>query len=87
MSTATDTDPGDSTTRANAAILAAVREQHDFAGWLAAVLASVAACLGSSDGLIACRPGSWHVDLIRQLVKGAVRWRDEFLNDYATERS
>jgi len=72
----------DYTQEATAAILAAVSEQHDFGGWLAGVLSSAAAELGSSDALIAGRPGSWEADLVRQLVKGTVGWDDDYLADY-----
>jgi hypothetical protein len=82
MTTTTDTDPGDYTKQAHAAILAAVREQHDFGGWLAAVLSSVAADLGSSDALTAGRPGSWEAEHVRGLVNGTVGWGDEFLAEF-----
>jgi hypothetical protein len=67
---------------ARAAILAAAGEEHDFGGWLAAVLASVAAELGSSDALTAGRPGSWEAELVRRLVNGTVGWADEHLADH-----
>jgi fructose-1-phosphate kinase PfkB-like protein len=70
------------TDQARAAILAAARAEHDFGGWLAVVLASVAADLGSSDALTAGRPGSWEADLVQQLVKGTVGWGDEYLADH-----
>jgi hypothetical protein len=71
------------TTKAHTAILAAAREHHDFGGWLAGVLASVAADLGSTSALTAGRPGSWEVDLVQQLVKGTVGWDDDdYLADY-----
>jgi hypothetical protein len=44
-----DASNGDYTKEARAAILAAVREQHDFGGWLAGVLATVAADLGCTE--------------------------------------
>jgi hypothetical protein len=72
----------DYTQEARAAILAAVGEQHDFGGWLAGVLSRAAAELGSSDALIAGRPGSWEADLVRQLVKGTVGWDDDYLAEY-----
>lgn len=56
--------------QARTAILAGVNEEHDFGGWLAAVLSSVAAGLGSSDALTAGRPGSWEAELVQRLVKG-----------------
>jgi hypothetical protein len=64
------------------AILLAAKAEHDFGGWLAAVLATVAAELGSSYALTAGRPGSWEADLIQRLVKGTVGYGDEYLSDY-----
>ena len=58
------------TDRAPTAIVDAVREEHDFGGWLARVLATAAAELGSTAALTAGRPGSWEADLIQQLVQG-----------------
>jgi hypothetical protein len=71
--------------RAHRAVLAAAQAEYDFGGWLAALLASVAAELGSSTALTARRPGSWEADLVQQLVKGTVGWEDEHLGDYAKE--
>jgi hypothetical protein len=65
-----------------AAIRAAVRDEHDFGGWLAEVLASVAAELGSTDALIASRAGSWEAAHVRGLVNGTVGWDDEHLARY-----
>jgi hypothetical protein len=73
------------TERARQAILGAAQTERDFGGWLAAVLATVAAHLGSSDALTAGRPGSWEADLVQRLVKGTVGWGDEFLGVYAQE--
>ena len=67
---------------AHDAILAAAKCEHDLGGWLAEVLASVAADLGLSYALTAGRPGSWEADLIQHLVKGTVGWGDEYLGDY-----
>lgn len=67
------------------ALTRAVRAEHDFPGWLAGVLAGTAARLGSSDALIAGRPGSWEASLVDQLVKGTVGYADEFLPDPAAE--
>ncbi len=69
--------------QARTAILAAVNEEHDFGGWLAAVLSDVAADLGSSHALTAGRPGSWEAELVQRLVKGTVGWDDDYLADYA----
>lgn len=67
------------TRRATAAILQAARGEHDFAEWLAQVLASAAGQLGSTDALTAGRPGSWEASLVDQLVKGTVGYGDEYL--------
>ena len=73
------------TDRAATAIVDAVREEHDFGGWLARVLATAAAELGSTAALTAGRPGSWEADLIQQLVRGTVGWDDDYLVAYAKE--
>lgn len=73
---------GDYTKQAHTAILVAVREQHDFGGWLAGVLATVAAELGSTEALNAGRPGPWEAEHVRALVNGTVGWGDEYLADY-----
>ncbi len=63
------------------AMTQAVDAELDFAGWLADVLARVAARKGSSDALTAGRPGSWEASLLDQLVKGTVGYDDEYLPD------
>ena len=70
------------TDRATTAILDAVRDEHDFSGWLAQVLATTAAELGSTAALTAGRPGSWEASLVHQLVRGTVGWDDDYLADY-----
>ena len=70
------------TDRAAQAVIQAVHEEHDFGGWLAGVLATAAAELGSTAALVAGRPGSWEADLVQQLVRGTVGWQDEYLSDY-----
>jgi len=79
-----DTMRGDGsyTDRAAVAVVEAVREEHDFGGWLAGVLARAAAELGSTAALIARRPGSWEADLVQQLVRVTVGSEDEHLSDY-----
>lgn len=67
------------TDRAVEALLRAARTEHDFAGWLAHVLARVAGQLGSSDALIAGRPGSWEASVVDELVKGTVGHGDQHL--------
>jgi hypothetical protein len=64
------------------ALTRAVDKEHDFAGWLAGVLARVAARKGSSGALTAGRPGSWEAALIDHLVKGTVGRDDEYLPEY-----
>jgi hypothetical protein len=77
-----DTFSGAYTKVAQTAILAAVRDQRDFGGWLAGVLAGVAGELGSTSALTANRPGSWEADLVQKLVKGTVGWDDDLLKQY-----
>jgi Helix-turn-helix len=64
------------TRQAASAVIRAARAEHDFAGWLAQVLAAAAGQLGSSDALTEGRPGSWEAALVRQLVKGTVGYDD-----------
>lgn len=61
------------------AVIRAARAEHDFAGWLAWVLAVAAGQLGSSDALTEGRPGSWEASLVDQLVKGTIGDGDEYL--------
>jgi len=68
------------------AITQAARDQHDFAGWLAGVLAAAAGQLGGSDELTIGRPGSWEASLVDQLVKGTVGYGDEYLPGPAGRR-
>ena len=70
---------GSYTRQAADALTRAARAEHDFAGWLAGVLATAAGRLGSSDALTAGRPGSWEASLVDQLVKGTVGYGDEYL--------
>jgi hypothetical protein len=74
------------TARAVAAVIAAARAEHGFAGWLAQVLAAAAGQLGSSDELIIGRPGSWEASFVDQLVKGTVGHDDEYLPGPAGNR-
>lgn len=64
--------PDPYTSAAIEALTAAVEEEHDFPGWLAGVLARVAARKGSLDALTAGRPGSWEAAFLDQLVRGTV---------------
>ena len=68
------------TEHAVGALARAVEVERDFAGWLAGVLADVAAAKGSSAALTAGRPGSWEAALIRQLLAGTVGEHDEYLH-------
>ena len=70
---------------ATSAIVDAIREEHDFGGWLAQILATAAAELGSTAALTAGRSGSWEADLVQQLVRGTVGWNDDYLAHYAKE--
>lgn len=73
------TDREQYTSQAVRAVLDAARREHDVAGWLAGVLASVAGQLGSSALLVAGRPGSWEASYVRQLLGGTAGWDDEYL--------
>src|SRR5258708_19571905 len=64
------------------AIVTAVSEEQDFGGWLGSVLCRAAARLGSSEALIAGRPGSWEASLVYQLVAGTVGPDDELLSPH-----
>ena len=65
------------------AVSQAAREEHDFAGWVAGVLASVAAEVGGTEQLLSGRPGSWKAGLVRALLAGTVGEGDEALAMYA----
>ena len=71
------------TDRATTAMIEAVREEHDFSGWLAHILATAAAEVGSTVALTAGRPGSWEANLVQQLVRGTVGWDEDYLADHA----
>jgi aminoglycoside phosphotransferase (APT) family kinase protein len=61
------------------AVLAAAHGEHDLADWIARVLCTAAAELGSSFALVAGRPGSWEADAVLQLVHGTAGPCDEYL--------
>lgn len=79
------TDRTEYTAAAVKTITEAVNSEPDFAGWLAEVLARVAARKGSSGALTAGRPGSWEASLVDQLVKGTVGYDDEILGAYSED--
>ncbi len=62
-----------------------VGELEDFAGFLAEVLAAVAANVGGTWRVTAGRPGSWEADLVHQLIAGTVGHDDKYLMAYRTE--
>lgn len=70
------------THQARAALYEAAQQEHDFAGWLAGVLAAVAAHLGSTEALFEGRPGSWEAGHLRALLVGTVGEDDENLSHY-----
>jgi hypothetical protein len=74
--------PDDRAARSGDLITEAARAEHDFGGWLGDVLARAAARVGSSEALLASRPGSWEAGLVRQLLAGTVGEADEILGDY-----
>jgi hypothetical protein len=67
---------------ARRAVLHAVRDDPESGRWLASILASVAAELGSTFALTAGRPGSWEADLVQQLVNETLGCDDDCLNTY-----
>jgi hypothetical protein len=69
----------DYTTAAVAALAQAHQAEPDFAGFLAQVLAVLARRLGSSEAVLAGRPGSWEAADVRHLLAGTVGSDDEFL--------
>ncbi len=75
------------TEAARAAIRAAAIAAPDVAGWLAAVLCTVAAGLGSSAALVQGRPGSWEAADVLHLVRGTVGHDDEHLDGYRAGKS
>jgi hypothetical protein len=75
------------TVQALVALHRAVLCERDFSGWLAGILALVAAMEGSSDALTAGRPGSWEASLVDQLVKGTVGYHDEYLETFPQARA
>jgi hypothetical protein len=56
----------------------------DGAEFIARLLATVAANLGSTDQLTAARPGSWEAEAVERLVRGTVGWDDEYLMTFRT---
>lgn len=82
----TDTDRDRTTSAAAELILAAHATGLDIAEWLAAALAQAAARLGSTEALLANRPGSWEAAHLRALLGGTVGEDDEYLPDYRETR-
>lgn len=78
----TDTAYDRTTSAAAELILAAHGAGHDIAEWLAAALAQAAARLGSTEALLANRPGSWEASHVRALLAGTVGDDDEHLPAY-----
>jgi hypothetical protein len=74
------------TAAALAAATTVVEQEHDFAGWLAMVLAMAAARLGSTAALTAGRGGSWEAADVQHLVQSTVGPDDEYLDHYRDPR-
>lgn len=73
------TDP---TTAAIDAVLTVARAGGDVAEFVAIVLVTAAAELGSTEALLAGRSGSWEASHVRDLMAGTVGLDDEHLADY-----
>jgi hypothetical protein len=84
--TMTDTAYDRTTSAAAELILTAHATGHDIAEWLAVALAQAAARLGSTEALLANRPGSWEAASLRQLLAGTAGEADEYLTDYTPGR-
>jgi hypothetical protein len=82
----TDTDYDRTTSAAAGLILDAHRAGYDIAEWLAAALALAASRLGSTEALLANRPGSWEAASLRQLLAGTAGEADEYLTAYTPGR-
>jgi len=67
-------------------LVKAARSGMDFPGYLAAILARAAARLGSTEALLAGRPGSWEASHLRALLTGTVGEGDEYLYTYDDAR-
>jgi hypothetical protein len=62
-------EPVEYTAQAVDALTTAAKTEHDFSGWLAAVLAEVRNACGGWDAMES-RPGSWEAALVEQLIGG-----------------
>ena len=57
----------------------------DWAEFVTLALAGAAANIGSIDGALAGRPGSWEADGVRQLLASTVGHDEEYLDEHRTE--
>jgi hypothetical protein len=57
----------------------------DFAELLSLVVAATAANVGGIEELLACRPGSWEADYVRNLLMSTVGSDEEYLWEHRTE--
>src|SRR5690349_22982781 len=60
-------------------------QQADFAEFVSLALAGAAANVGSIEGLLAGRPGSWEADYVRGLLSGTVGEDERYLLEHRTE--
>jgi len=70
------------TRAAIAALVEAHAEERDWSGWLADVLAHVAATVGGSETLVSGRSGSWESAAVRQILEGTLGPDDETIMFY-----
>lgn len=61
------------------------QEPADFGEIACYVLTAVAANIGSTEGLLAGRPGSWEADYVRQIINSTAGTEDAALLAYRTE--
>ena len=74
--------PGERLSAAVALVIEEAQTGGDVAGWLASVLASSAAALGSTEALLVNRSGSWEAAAVRQILVGTVGEEDELLHTF-----
>lgn len=68
--------------RCATSILVAHRQGYDVGEFVASALATAAASVGSTDELLANRPGSWEASLTGRLLTGTVGGAHEDLDVY-----
>jgi hypothetical protein len=63
----------------------AARSTGDFAEFVTLAVAGAAANIGSTDALLAGRPGSWEAHYVREMLTAAVGYDEQYLMEHRTE--